>query len=94
MTKSKNDIAEESRLKGQGGIGLRSGLPLLKATRTKKQMTQKEVAVRSKISLRQYQRFESGERNMIDAPFRTAMSVCNTLEITPAELVLSEKEKT
>ena len=60
---------------------------LLKRIRTKKGMTQQEVADAAGISQRQYQRFESEERKISNASFRIAMSVCKALEIFPDMLL-------
>ena len=80
---------EESNMKNRTmhppSIGSFSNL--LKRVRTKKGMTQQEVADAAGISQRQYQRFESEERKISNASFRIAMSVCKALEIFPDMLL-------
>ncbi len=44
-------------------------------------MTQQEVADRAKITLRQYQRLESGERNIMTSSFRLACRVIEALDM-------------
>lgn len=44
-------------------------------------LTQQEVADRAKITLRQYQRLESGERNIMTSSFRLACRVIEALDI-------------
>ena len=44
-------------------------------------LTQQEVADRAKITLRQYQRLESGERNIMTSSFRLACRVIGTLDM-------------
>lgn len=46
-------------------------------------MTQQQVADESGIQLRQYQRFENGERNLSSASGRIMLSVCETLKLDP-----------
>jgi transcriptional regulator with XRE-family HTH domain len=62
-------------------------LNILKTARKSKCLTQKQVADRAGIRLRQYHRFESKERNLISASFRIAMAVCEALEIEPQTLL-------
>ena len=44
-------------------------------------MTQQEVANRAKITLRQYQRLESGERNILTSSFGLACRVIEALDM-------------
>lgn len=44
-------------------------------------LTQQEVADRAKITLRQYQRLESGERNILTSSFGLACRVIEALDI-------------
>lgn len=46
-------------------------------------MTQQQVADESGIQLRQYQRFENGERNLSSASGKIMLSVCETLKLDP-----------
>lgn len=44
-------------------------------------LTQKQVADRANILLQQYQKFESGERNILSGSFKTACKVIEALEM-------------
>lgn len=44
-------------------------------------LTQKDVAERAKITLRQYQKFESGERNIMTCSFQMWVPVPYTQEV-------------
>jgi len=55
--------------------------------RVAKSMTQKDVSDEAKINLRHYQMFECGTREIANASFRLAMSVCDALGIEPKELL-------
>lgn len=46
-------------------------------------LTQQQVADLSNITLRQYQRYESGERSFASASLRIGVNVCRTLKIDP-----------
>jgi len=59
----------------------------LKRARMRKGSTQQEIADKSEITLRQYQRFENGDRQITNASFRIAMSVCKALGIAPDMLL-------
>lgn len=50
-------------------------------------MTQQQVANKAGITLRHYQMFESGEREIINASFRVAMAVIMTLDINPENII-------
>lgn len=59
-------------------------------------MTQKQVAEKAKITLQSYQRFESGNRNIMTASFQVACRVIEALEMNISdfyhgEYVLGEK---
>ena len=62
-------------------------ITILKDARKASNMTQQQVANKAGISLRQYQKFESGERKLITASFRIAMDVILALEIKPDVLL-------
>lgn len=47
-------------------------------------LTQKQVAARAKVTERQYQTFEGGERSLMTCSFRTAGKVLNALELDSA----------
>jgi len=46
-------------------------------------LTQQQVADEAEIALRQYQRFEAGERSLLSSSFRIGLSVCKALKIDP-----------
>ncbi len=50
-------------------------------------MTQQNVADAAKIRLQQYQRLESGERNISGASLRIALSICDVLQLDPHRFV-------
>ena len=58
---------------------------ILKDYREKLGMTQQEVADKAKIQLRQYQRFESGERNLSSSSFNIACRVIEALGLDPTK---------
>ena len=65
---------------------------ILKTRREQLGLTQQQVADQSKIQLRQYQRLESGERSMISASMRIALSICLVLKLDPY-IFLDGKER-
>ena len=60
---------------------MQSEAAVLKKAREKLGMTQQQVANKARIQLRQYQRFESGERNLTSSSFNIGCSVLEALEI-------------
>jgi|GEM_PF-1077387 len=69
---------------------------ILRNAREKLGLTQHQVAERAKVQLRQYQRLESGERNLSSSSFSIASRVLAALEIDingfiQGDYVLSEK---
>lgn len=56
---------------------------ILRIRREELGFSQQEVANGSGIQLRQYQRFESGERNIENATLKTALSICAVLKLDP-----------
>lgn len=60
---------------------------ILKNRREELGMTQQQVADKAKIQLRQYQRFEKGERDLSSSSMRIGVSVCNALELDPRRFV-------
>ena len=46
-------------------------------------LTQKEVSQRVGIHPRQYQKFESGEKEMASASLRIALTICDLLKLDP-----------
>lgn len=60
---------------------MQSEASILKRAREKLGLTQQQVANKARIQLRQYQRFESGERNLTSSSFNIGCSVLEALEI-------------
>lgn len=56
---------------------------ILRTRREELKLTQQQVADNAKILLRQYQRLESGERNITSASARIMLSVCAVLRLDP-----------
>ena len=52
-------------------------------------LTHEEVAEILGVSVRQYQRYENGEKEMAEAPFQVAISICELLHLDPYEFVTS-----
>ena len=75
---------------------MQSEASVLKQAREKLGLTQKQVANKAGIQLRQYQRFENAERNLTSSSFNIGCSVLEALEIDIAgfrrgDYVLSEE---
>lgn len=56
---------------------------ILKRRRDELKLTQQQVADNAGIQLRQYQRLESGERNISGESVRIMLSVCEVLKLDP-----------
>lgn len=56
---------------------------LLMVQREALHMTQQQVAYEAGINIRQYQRLESGERDMRSVSMRIGLNLCNILKIDP-----------
>jgi hypothetical protein len=56
---------------------------VLTSARLKKGYTLQEVADQAKINIRQYQKFESGERDFRSTSFSLGLLVCRILDIDP-----------
>lgn len=54
---------------------------IIKAQREALGMTQQQVADKAHINIRQYQRYESGERSLASASFRIGVSICKALDM-------------
>ena len=63
---------------------------ILKEKRAVLGMTQKQVADRAKIRLPQYQKFESGERNIMTASFQIACRVVEALDMDVSDFYHGE----
>ena len=62
---------------------------ILKERREQLGLTQQQVADIAGINIRQYQRFESGERRISGTSFRIGVAVADVLELDVHELVLT-----
>lgn len=60
---------------------------ILQRRRQQLGMTQQQVADAAHIQLRQYQRFESGERCLSSSSMRIGLSVCRVLRLDPYRFV-------
>ena len=56
---------------------------VLRYRREELKMTQQQVADAAGIKVSQYQRFESGERNLTGASMRIGLNVCRVLKLDP-----------
>lgn len=70
-------------------IPSRGNFEILIERREQLGLSQKEVAEKAKIQLRQYQRFETGERTLASATLRIALAVCDVLELDPHRFVIN-----
>jgi transcriptional regulator with XRE-family HTH domain len=61
----------------------------LKEARQNKRLTQRQIADECGITLRQYQRLESGQRSLSGTSFRVGMALCELLDIDPHRLLES-----
>ena len=64
-----------------------SGFELLSERREQLQLTQQDIANKAGIQLRQYQRFESGERALRSSTLRIALAVSDALMLDPHRFV-------
>ena len=63
---------------------------ILREKRVTLRMTQQQVADKAKIKLQQYQKFESGERNIMTCSFRIACRVIEALEMNVSDFYHGE----
>lgn len=73
-------------LDGEFFIGLEDK-EVLRSRREQLGMTQQEVATRAGIKLPQYQRLESGERQLSGCSMRIGLAICAVLLLDPYEQV-------
>ena len=59
----------------------------LRYRREEKNLSQQQVANLAGITLRQYQRLESGERKLSSASMRIGLSICRVLELDPYRFI-------
>ena len=64
---------------------------MLRKARMKLGYSQQQVATMAGMQIRQYQRFEYGEREVYRVNLRTGLLMCAVLELDPVALVFSEK---
>ena len=86
----KDDFTFPPSVSNLNGLELSTIYPshlALKLRREQINLTQQEVADKAKIALRQYQRFESGERSMSSASLRIGLSICHVLKLEPLRFV-------
>ena len=65
---------------------------VLKKRRNQLGLTQQEVAEKAGINIKQYQRFETGERELTDASFMTTCQVLKALEMDAGKYAAGEYE--
>ena len=65
---------------------------VLKKRRRQLGLTQQEVAEKAGINIKQYQRFETGERELTDASFMTTCQVLKALEMDAGKYATGEYE--
>ena len=65
---------------------------VLKKQRNQLGLTQQEVAEKAGINIKQYQRFETGERELTDASFMTTYQVLKALEMDATKYAAGEYE--
>ncbi len=63
---------------------------MLRKARQRLGYSQQEVAAQIGVHIRQYQRFEGGERAVSKASLRLGLIICKVLEINPYELVFRD----
>lgn len=68
-------------------ITISSEHAIFRAQREVLGLTQQQTADKARITLRQYQRIESGERSIYSASFRIGVSICKALEIDPVHFL-------
>ncbi len=65
---------------------------VLKKQRQRLGLTQQQAADKAEIQIKQYQRFEAGERELADAGFKTAIRVLKALEMDVEKYASGEYE--
>ena len=64
---------------------------MLRRARMKLGYSQQQVATMAGMQIRQYQRFEYGEREVYRVNLRAGLLMCAALEIDPVALIFGEK---
>ncbi len=65
---------------------------ILKKRRRQLGMTLQDVAEKAGIDIKQYQRFEAGDRELASASFMTTVQVIKALELDPVKYAAGEYE--
>lgn len=60
---------------------------ILRDRRVELGMTQEEASLELGISLQQYQRYEYGDRRLVNCPMRIGLRICALLELDPYEVI-------
>ena len=74
---------EDQKTNVSDNFSLQFEKEVLLQRRKELKLTQKQVADRAGIQLRQYQRFEMGERDILSSSARIMLSICGVLNIDP-----------
>lgn len=92
ITKIRGDIAMEIKdLSGYQICHVSDNMAgVLREKRVTLGLTQKQVAEKAKITLREYQRFESGERNIMTSAFRTSCRIIEALGMNVSDFFHGE----
>lgn len=75
--------SEDLAKNGSEWFFLETERDILRNRREELGLTQQQVAEAAHIQIRQYQRLESGERNISGASMRIGLSVCAVLRLDP-----------
>lgn len=76
-------LSEDLGKNGSKWFFLETEKDILKNRREELGLTQQQVAETAHIQIRQYQRLESGERNISGASMRIGLAVCAVLRLDP-----------
>lgn len=60
---------------------------IIKKARLSLKLTQTEVAEILGLSVRQYQKYENGEKALAEAPFQVGVALCELLHMNPYDFV-------
>ena len=66
---------------------------MLRKARLKLGYSQQQAATMAGMQIRQYQRFEYGEREVYRVNLRTGLLMCAALELDPVTLIFGEKRE-
>ena len=66
---------------------------VIRSARLRKGYSQMQAAVIAGVSLKTYQRLETGERDILKASMATGMRICAALGIDPGRLILGEEQQ-